>query len=492
MARRMRRRNGRLIAAVGAALAAGALTGTASALPTDDEGGDETGVTQEQLDELLRKMQQLEEDNQRLHDEVDDLRATNDDTWLTEQRAEEIKGLVADVLADADTRSTFQNGLMAGWSDGFFLASPDGRFKLKLDGQLQIRWIYNYNPEPAGENDRHRQGFEVTRAKLTFSGHVFSPDMTYLIRMNPTRNEPGLVTGLYYIEDAWAQYRVTNNFAIRLGQFKLPFMREELVYSSYQQAVERSLVNENLGTGRTQGIEFIWSDETSRFSFAFSDGGSDNLGGFGNLAGTYPPYTNALVQDTEYSFTGRYEKLLAGEWRQFKDLTSPPGDQFGMLFGAAGHFQQLEWIRNIGSTRRDEHRWTSATGDISIEFGGANLFLSYVYMYVDHGSFGQIHAHGLLLQGGVYVTPKLELFSRWEYGWWDANFEFSDLNLITFGVNYYIDGHDLKWTTDIGFTLGPLDQNWYGGQNNDIAGYRINLSSNEPEIVFRTQFQLLF
>ena len=47
--------------------------------------------------------------------------------WLTEQRASEIRGIVQDVLADADTRTSFQDsGAMAGWNKGFFLASPDG------------------------------------------------------------------------------------------------------------------------------------------------------------------------------------------------------------------------------------------------------------------------------------------------------------------------------------------------------------------------------
>ena len=45
---------------------------------------------------------------------------TNGDTWLTEQRADEIRGLVQDVLADADTRaSLLQSGTSAGYDDGF-------------------------------------------------------------------------------------------------------------------------------------------------------------------------------------------------------------------------------------------------------------------------------------------------------------------------------------------------------------------------------------
>ena len=89
----------------------------------------------------------------------------------------------------------------------------------------------------------------------------------------------------------------------------------------------------------------------------------------------------------------------------------------------------------------------------------------------------------------MYVTNKVEIFGRWEYGWWDFdNQDFAALNLATFGVNYYIDGHDVKWTTDLGIAFSIVDQTW----DSDIAGWRRDNRGSEPQVVFRTQFQLLF
>ncbi|MHC5002743.1 MAG: hypothetical protein ACYTJ0_06435, partial [Planctomycetota bacterium] len=140
------------------------------------------------LEKRLRTMQEeletLRDDNQDMRREIDQLRSLTDDNWLTEERAAQIRSLVADVLADADTRAGLLNdGMTAGWSDGFFLASPDGRFRLQLDGQLQTRFLWNYHDE----KDRHRRGFEVTRTQLAFSGHVFSPDISYMIRSDVSR-----------------------------------------------------------------------------------------------------------------------------------------------------------------------------------------------------------------------------------------------------------------------------------------------------------------
>ena len=103
------------------------------------------------------------------------------------------------------------------------------------------------------------------------------------------------------------------------------------------------------------------------------------------------------------------------------------------------------------------------------------------------GPFGNFNIFGIVAQGGVYITPKLEAFARWEYGRYERDVDiFGDLQILTAGLNYYIDGHDLKWTNDIGVGINPVDANWL----QDIAGYRWDL--DKGQIVFRSQFQLLF
>ena len=90
---------------------------------------DATGVSgvdiediRRQLDELRGQNDEIRRENEQMREEIDFLHADATRDWLTEQRAEDIKELVQDVLADADTRASLMgSGLMAGWSDGFFL-----------------------------------------------------------------------------------------------------------------------------------------------------------------------------------------------------------------------------------------------------------------------------------------------------------------------------------------------------------------------------------
>ncbi|MHC4108268.1 MAG: porin, partial [Planctomycetota bacterium] len=404
-------------------------------------------------------------------------------------RAEEIRGLVADVLSDADTRaSALSQWMTAGWSEHFFLASPDGRFKLQLAGLLQFRYVWNYHDQA----DTYRSGFENTRTQLTLSGHVFTPDLTYLVRGDFNTNGRGLTSGFrddgtFVLKDAWTRHQLADAWSVRFGQFKLPFTREELVGPSRQLAVERSLVNESLNLGRSQGIELTYHDDLLKATVAVSDAGEDSVGGFG-IVGTEPQNEPWSFEDTEYAVTFRVEYLAAGSWGQFADFTSPAGDEFDVLLGIAGHAQQAE-ANGAPTFVRDEDRWFAWTADASVEWGGANAFASFTHHYIDDPALNHINVFGMVAQGGVYLTPKLEAFARFEYGIFDIDAaDFPDLTVLTLGGNYYFEGHDAKLSADIGFGISQISTAW----DSDIAGWRSEGEDAEPQVVIRSQFQLQF
>jgi len=443
-------------------------------------------AVQSQLEAIRAEMEKLRTENAAMRTELGELRSAQDEAWMSEERSKQVRSVVQDVLADAGSRESLMDGFMAGWRDHFFLASPDGKFKLAFEGHTQFRWVYNFHDF----QDRHISGFENTRSKLTFRGHVFNPDITYLFRTDATRNEPGLVDGLFFVRDMWMRFQLSDEWAVRAGQFKLPFNREELVSSAYQLAVERSLMNEGLNIGRSQGVELQYADARRKFYLATSDGASDNVGGFHNITGNNPVNTDALSEahNVEWAFTGRWEELLSGTWQQFEDFTAPPDEQFGLMLGVALHYESDERTGAV-SFRRNETPYFTAAVDLSAEWGGANAFFGFIYAFPDNRAFGHIQVFGWHLQGGLYLTDNVEIFARWEYGWWlFDNANFNDLHEATFGVNYYIHGHDVKWTTDLGVALGKIDVNWQA----DIAGWRRDFPGSEPQVVFRTQIQLLF
>ena len=491
-----------------AALAFGALVHPAPAQASGpppqgasaSNGAEAAGAGGDEVSETLRRMSErieaLERDNEALRGQVNDLQDQTDKPWLDEQRAQQIRALVSDVLADVDSRSSLQStGMTAGWDNGFFLSSPDGRFLLKIDGQLQFRYVFSYVDAVTQTDgtDRFQGGFENTRTHLTFRGHVFDRAFTYLVRLAASRGGGGAVNdfdeangGQVQLLDAWMRWQFIPQWSLRAGQFKLPFSREELVGSAYQLTVERSLVNESLGIGRSQGIELEYQGDALSWRLAYSDGGTDTLLGVGALISTAPPNTPWSTIDTEYAFTSRLEWLVAGEWNQFKQMTSPMGDPFGVMLGIAAHYQEGEF----GPVAR-ESRWFNSTADVSVDFGGASIYAAALYSYLDTPNFGEWNIFGAMVQGGLYIAPKWEVFLQFQYGLIDSNSNVvspPDLSALTAGMNWYIDGQDLKLSFDVGVPLDDVSQFWAF----NIAGYRPSSDGAGGQVVVRTQLQLLF
>jgi len=419
-----------------------------------------------------------------LRKEIAELKANQGDKWLTEERAKEIRSIVQDVLADADTRASLQSsGATAGYDNGFFIASPDGNFKLVVNGQLQVRYAASrlssrslgqldpgtYEPpqfgfQPVfpggfenkgyqgfyGENNtngvkRTARGFELPRAKLEFSGHVIDPSWQFKIvgafeQQNsqfiwvpntlpnaglaggggtgalalpnsygsfaiPNSGGNGSQSSNFGLEDAYIVKVLDPNWSVKVGQFKAPLLREELVSSKYQLAVERSLVNQFFSTEYTQGIELTFQNDCFRVMASYNDGGNN-----ANTSATIGNTSNSAFgafsgNFTQYAVTGRAEWKAFGTWDQFDDFSSPNGTGSGLLVGAAVNWQRggandinntvNSWtagggnggfVPNIGNqypnnlpiNGNDDVTNLTYTADVSLELGGVSLYAAYV------------------------------------------------------------------------------------------------------------------
>ena len=486
-----------------------------------------------------------------LKKEIAELKSQNSDKWLTEQRADEIRSVVQDVLSDADTRSSLQAAAAtSGYNNGFFISSPDGNFKLQINGQLQNRWAYNWlsardmannNGMPGYSTTvaKTAYGFEVRRAKLEFSGHISDPSWQYAITMayqqffgqnyggNPTFNAGGGVNqgdnfaGGIGLENAYVKKDMGNGFSVQVGQFKSPFLREWLVSSKYQLTVERSLVNTLFSTGWTQGIQANWNNDNLRVMASYNDGANNaNLGSISGTNQDSGSGFNSGVGFASWAFTGRAEFMAFGNWAQFDQLTSMRGQAAGLLVGGG-----INWQRgggdgqNLATSTPTANTNTAANGNADAEFfswtvdatwqlGGANLYGAWVMntTYGQPNGQGNINSYGVVVQGGYFITDAIELFARWEWmstadGDNNAATDFVYVNsansafvnnIGTIGGNWYI-SKNVKFTTDFGVSWNPvIFQQGLFGQNIAGADYRTEGSSGGGQLVFRSQLQLLF
>lgn len=389
------------------------------------------------------------------------MEAAQNQTWLTEQRATEIRGLVQDVLADADTRaSLLQAGMTSGYDNGFVLGSSDANWLLRTNFLMQQRFNFNWQDDGPGI-DTTRYGFENTRSKFIMSGNVVNPTWYYLVDINV-----GSGTGQTGTLNAYLGHDYGNGWKIQMGSMKLPFTREALVDDQFQLAVERTNIDSIFGGGYVDGLMVRYAGESLQFMGTFSDG-------FGT--GQTPWQT----LDTEFAITARGEYKFSGTWDQFKDFSNTKADESGVLLGAAIHFQNGE-----NGTPATETDFVAFTADASLEFGGANLFGSVAFVDTETGTV-DVSPFAIVLQGGFFITDNWELFGRLEWADFDV-VGAEDLSIFTVGATRYFSGQNAKWTTDVGFGLEEVEV------ADPITAWRVDAPGQDGQIVLRTQLQILF
>ena len=432
-------------------------------------------VDADEVDRLREQVETLTGHVVTLSQQVQDLTAQTTDDWLTETRAEEIRGIVQDVLADADTRtSLLQDGVTAGYDRGFYIASPDGNFRLNLKGQIQFRFIYSHQNDGPVDSDRY--GFENTRTRFGFGGHIVDPSWKYFIWAG------GTGVGSFILLDAWIEKQFDNGLSIRAGQFKLPTWQEWTVFETRQQFVERSVLDARYAQVYAQGVLARYTADAFRLHFAFSDG----LRTLGTPWSVGPDVTRPPIpyqMSNEFALTGRGEFKFAGDWSQYGDFTSFRGDDPVYVVGASVHYQVGDY-----GTDDDEIEILQWTVDGSFKFGGANVYAAVIGTSVKDQTVDRDEL-GFLIQGGYFVADDWELMARYAYGDNDGAGAFEDrISVLTVGVNYFVARHALKWTTDVGYAFMPIDPSW----EEERRGYRVDDPDESGQVVVRTQVQLLF
>ena len=406
-----------------------------------------------------------------LRSELSQVKSTQGDNWLNERRAEEVKGLIMEVLSDADTRASLLNdGALAG-HDGkhFFIASADGAFAMYLSGQIDFRYIYNNQDTTTGDEDEG--GFQTRRLKLKFDGHVSSPKIGYHVQL---ARDSSSSAGDIILEEYDVSHQINDNLEVSGGLMKLPFLREELVSSSRQLGVERSLTNEFFTLNRAEGVKLTYGDDNWVVNLMLSDGSNSGSSEFD-------------ADESEAAVTVRGDIALEGDLAQGKDFTGWSGEGQSIILGGAYH---MEWGdgRNGGDSD-----YSAYTVDLSYENSGFNAYGAYVGGSIDpdESTASDRDMNGFVIQGGLHVVPdKFELFVIYAFIDGDISGQ-DDFDAWTAGFNYYINGHQTKFTADVIWLNEMLPTSNPFGASASSNGLGL-ITGTEDEMAVRTQFQLLF
>ncbi len=379
-------------------------------------------------------------------------------------------------------------GLVSG-HDGnkFTLNAPDGSHKLSVGGRIQFRYTFNSRDEdtvpPASGHDDTTAGFDMPRTRLDFRGTSAGGLVDFRITGNFSRSG-----GDFDLTYAYMDANLSDAITIRWGLDKAPVLREELMSSSSQLAVERTVVNGVFSPRFTEGVYLHGTHERFRWSGSVTDGA--------NAART--PFFSS--READLALSGRTEfRLGDAGWSQYKDFTSWRGNDTGLMLGAAAHwetrgdtaaFSTPPAIAQVAVPDSERFIWTL---DASFETDGWNLFGAFIGRRTDAAA--DLTDLGAIVQGGVFVTDHVELFGRWDavFPDDDRGATGNDFHTLTGGFNYYpiLESHAIKLTGDVQVFLDEPDGSSSVVRTLD-AGTALLPGDRDNQVAVRLQVQVLF
>ncbi len=391
-------------------------------------------------------------------DRLDDSRRAS---WIAEQRAQKVRAIAREVLADAGMRASFASqAATTGYRGGFFIEDPDGRFRLRVSGFTQLRYVFNH--QGGSQPNADDFGFDLRRVRIKFDGHVVNEHIGYKIGGSYDR---GGVGGME-LSDAFITLGMSDALEFQVGRFRPALLREDGHSAKRLPMIERSLVRAAFAEDRRAGAALNWTGDRWRVSV----GAFDDMPGFEDA--------NA------WRARGRVEFLAQGDsWRSQRDATGFRGEEDSLMFGGGIGYADGRLLPGAGMPESNTFTWTA---DGTWQSDGWSVFAAVVGAAVQTDGMRDQHPIGCVIQGGVFICKDTQLLSRFQWG--DADDGSADLSMLTVGVTHFISGHNLKVGCDVGYAFNQVGSFWSSGG----AAVRADAVGTDGQIVVRGQLQIVY
>ncbi|MEO1717117.1 MAG: porin [Planctomycetota bacterium] len=320
------------------------------------------------------------------------------------QTLDETRGYAAELLADAEQRTSLLGAPTSAWTgNNFQLGNADGTFIMNISAYNQTRANINISDDSA-TSDGFETGFNQPRTRLIFDGNVVNPDTFYRIEIGFDSDGGGFSTagsGVGTLLDAYFGHRFSSGLTVSLGQRKIDLLRSYNQASNRDQLIEGTAVGTFFAIGRSQGLFFEYEGEQGnwRYSGAFTDGAvSQNT-----------DFTNPTEAD--WSISNRFDFAVDGDLDAFSDSVRLfPGGDGATILGANFHIQQS--ANQPGAPQVTLIQWG---GDVIFQSpDGWNIFAEFVHRYIDTTGGATLNDFGVAVQGGFFINEQTEIAGAWD------------------------------------------------------------------------------
>lgn len=370
-----------------------------------------------------------------------------------------------------------QGGVTAKFGKGIRFEAPDTSLSLKFE--LRFQTLFELEHDLGATTDATQTEMMIRRARLKFSGFVFNPGWEYKVELGLSNRDiesrgrssdyPNIIL------DAFFKKRLSKNFKLRVGQFKLPGNRERVISSGSLQLVDRSLVNSRFNIDRDMGVMLEGKHKLGNMEIrdylAISKGEGRNRLGFD----TGLAYSGRIEWLPMGAFGGKGDyvegaihreetpKLSVGVWGCFNDDAQRSGGQLGSTLATP------QDITTIGADYMFKYKGISSMGEYANRMSTQPVdTLAGTYVYA-----GQ----GISVQFGYMLPSNLEFNARYTQIMPGADIESvtSGIQQPTIGVSKYWVGHNLKLQADVGYTHTD-GTDWFGNAGEILFRVTTNLN----------------
>lgn len=207
------------------------------------------------------------------------------------------------------TNSGIQPAPYFSYKNGLGFTTPDSSYSLNIRFRMQNRMAVNTE----SDEDLSPESFEfrVRRCRLSFTGHVYNPKLSYYIQLSFSRGDMDwdvndaskINTSVNAVRDAMVYYRASKHLTIGIGQTKLPGNRQRVISSGAQQFYDRSVVNALYTLDRDMGFFATYKIESGQHFVTLLKGALTSGEG-----------RNTTASNSGLAYTGRVEFLPLGEF----------------------------------------------------------------------------------------------------------------------------------------------------------------------------------
>ena len=329
-----------------------------------------------------------------------------------------------------EVKESWTDKFESGYDKGFYIKTKDEKFKLNISSYAQFMYEFHHFDDPAGDDSNT---FRVRRARLTFSGNIFTKKLGYKFQLDLTK--PALL-------DAFFDYKAFGDaLIIRAGQYTIPMNRQQIISSSKQQFNDRSLASAEF----IPGVE-IDANKDGTVEKTNKDGRDIGLMVHGKVLKKKLDYQVAAMNaaginttnvNNEFLYAARASYNILGDYG-YSESDIERSDDPAVFVGGHG-------IYNVGEVTQD--KILQGGFESGMKWKGLSLQGEFMVRNTNKMTATDKRDYGYYAQAGYFLIPKkFEVAARASQIFFEG--ARNDKAEFSLGLNYFIFKQNVKLQSD--------------------------------------------